>query len=87
MSILTVISLGEEASAVKERLEKHYSDNYIPAEGREGVWFVSSNDLTSKIAENLGFDKEEKITGIVIKNAGWYGYANRSIWEWAERYE
>lgn len=86
MAILTVIAYDADSpAAVKQRIKEQYPDHYqVPG---ANVWFVRSDDTTSKVAENLGMNDTDQHTGIVVKKDAWYGYADVGLWEWGGRNE
>ena len=47
-----------------------------------GGWLVAADKKTSSdVAESLGMNATEKITGIVVKANAYNGYYSNSLWE------
>lgn len=82
MTIHTVISFDENAREVRAKVVKHYEDHYIPHEKRD-ITFIRSEEPAVDIAKKLGFDKEGKAMGVVIKHELWKGWGEAGLKEWS----
>lgn len=78
-AIVLVEQTQDEWASVKE----HWPDRHYILSKR--IAFVAPENgtvLTGEIADKVGMNKEEQITGFVMKSAANSGFANAGLWEW-----
>ena len=90
--IVPLQKLNEEN---KSRLQKKVEGLELPTYNHEesGVYFIFSNSAmsTKDIAEKVGFSGPANRgghvgTGIVCAVRSNYGYSDRALWDWMEKY-
>lgn len=83
------IALFDEASKkAADLLEAHYPDHFQHP-SFERIYFLASDDISEKIAVNIGIKGENRVvSGMILKLEGAYsGYTDGSIWEWLEKFD
>ena len=82
---LHAIVLTAPSDGIAERINQHHPKHYRM---NHTVYLVRSDDISEKIATDIGLKGERQVegaTGAVFKLNGTYsGYAPTSLWEWLE---
>ena len=77
------IILDQENSEIAKRIEEGYPGSYRI---NSTCFLVRTDDLTAKVAANVGIKGDKQIqdaVGVVLKlNGAYSGFASSSIWEW-----
>ena len=80
--VMHAIVLEEENAQVAERIAAHYPKHYRV---NDTCFLVRTEDLSSKVAANVGIDREAPAggAGAVLKlNGARSGFADSALWEW-----
>lgn len=81
--VIHIICLENENEEVAKRIEESYPDNYR-INSTDSL--VRTNDISDKVAINVGITGDKKIeetVGVVLKLNGTYsGLAPSALWEW-----
>jgi hypothetical protein len=79
MPIFAVMGLGNPLLGHKVQ-EQFPNDHLVIAVDK---WFVVANGATAmSVAEQLGMNKAQNITGIVVTVGGYFGLGPTNVWEW-----
>jgi len=83
MSLCTII-LIEENSKAWDKLKKSWPEDYFILDGRQA--FVSTDDLTSEIAEKIGIGSpDDGASGLVIQMGYYSGTGPSNAVEWVNK--
>ena len=85
MSIYAVF-LNEPNEEAWARLRKHWKKRQYVLTDRLAFVAPEEATLTEEIANEIGMNKEEQITGIVIESSEHFGFNSRSLWEWMRKF-
>jgi len=68
-----------DSSELKAKVETKYPEHN---EAFTGGWVIgTTNETTADVAESLGMNGTDAVTGIVIQPGSYNGYYNSSLWE------
>ena len=74
------MGLGETAALGEKVKEQFPKDHYVVEHDK---WIVFANGETAaSVAEKLGMNKTQNISGLVVTFGGYFGLAPADIWEW-----
>jgi hypothetical protein len=84
MALFVVLALDNSAPVIQTGIEKHFPDNFYAIE--KGKWLVATPLVTAKqVSDKIGITNDQdtnEITGLVFRMAGYFGQADKDIWEW-----
>lgn len=71
---------GPDFLADIQRIDSSAYVSYSPT-----IYFVRFDGTAASLAATLGFHDSRKRFGVVIPAKGYFGYANRDLWDWLQR--
>ncbi len=87
MAIYAIVPFRNDSlDDLKKKLQDVSKSAYV--EHEPNVYFVEFSGSPKDLSYRIGIsDSENSATGVVIKINGYYGRANRSLWDWLSQEE
>lgn len=85
MNVYAIV-LDAPSEAAWSRIETKWENHYFVSNTLALV-APEERAITSEIADQVGMNDKDVVTGIVIQISHYYGWHNKALWEWLSKHE